>query len=823
MTFYGDDTSELNAFETGQLDLMDAGQGGSMPPVSGWAAYEANPDWLITPTQGAALYHGMYYNLDDTTDGSGTVWHSWGCPFAHGNSACGIEIRQAFAHLIDRPRFVSDGPLQGGGVALADDVPANKADPFTSQTVASSLADQCSWDTLYLANGINSGYQGKYGTCLSAFNIAPDAGGFAAPGSPDFCAAVDHLIRATQLAPSLGLQRDPAAAVDAFGNHCGIDPASPGLPNIAAHPMRAKVRSTDPRLTMGQSMIVAMTQLFAGNSVNTIQIGSGGVLGQMVFFCCTGGRLTDDWEWYTFGYQDTNPYPTTLYSAFASSQASNICGGPTFIQPNNPTFVCIPAADGPLLNLATTLVQATLYSNTYAALNVLGSHTVDIPAYTFATRTSALRSVANPVNFVGLGYENLWNFYSAHKSNYNPVDPRFKFNAGGPADTIRWGQAGGDIVANLNPFFSQWVWEFNILGEIFDTPFAASPVSPTQVFCWMCNSFSTTPADANGNEHIIMDLKQNLHWQDGVPIDAYDIKFSALAQRDYAAVLANPLILDVNVLGPLKLDVTMQGVSIAHPLTFGSTLIMPRHLIQLAGDNTYGQGVGIPDPQWLDPSYDPIAHGTFIGSSEFECRSRFAADFGKLGTGCVTNSDLSRGGQAIASGGSMFLSLYDNRGQGGAGPFDQWFRLNNPNTGLVCIYPDDRQVPPLPNGTCPPGSFGPQPGWGQYQEFSWADRFENGHVTTQDLAAVAACFGHTSSGCADGAYWLKDFLHPGSSGVISSEVTVVASHLDDTLLAPFSWSGDQAQQPGTTLANVTPWIGNCAPYNVGALTSPCYP
>jgi len=157
MTFYGDDTSELNAFETGQLDLMDAGQGGSMPPVSGWAAYEANPDWLITPTQGAALYHGMYYNLDDTTDASGTVWHSWGCPFAHGNSACGIEIRQAFAHLIDRPRFVSDGPLQGGGVALADDVPANKADPFTSQTVASSLADQCSWDTLYLANALTAG------------------------------------------------------------------------------------------------------------------------------------------------------------------------------------------------------------------------------------------------------------------------------------------------------------------------------------------------------------------------------------------------------------------------------------------------------------------------------------------------------------------------------------------------------------------------------------------------------------------------------------------------------------------------------------------
>jgi len=781
MKFYGDDQSELNAFQTGQLDIMDSGQSGSGVPVSLYNSFQSNPDWLITPTQGAGIYHGIYYNLDDQADGSGTVWHSWGCPFQHGNSLCGIEIRQAFAHLLDRPRFVSDGPLQGGGVPMVDDVAANKIDPFTNQIVASSFSDQCSWDTLAAK------YTAQYGTCIGAFNLAPDPGGFAAPGSPDFCAAVDHLIQANSLAPALGLQRDPAAALDAFGNHCGIDPASPGLPNIVAHPMRAFPRHTDPRLTMGLNFANAVNTLFAGNRVNTFLFRTEAQLGSVVFFCCFRFFPTDDWEWYTFGYQDNTPYPTTLFNQFHSQFASNVCGGSLVVQPTNPTFVCILALDTSLLTMATTLDPATLYSNAYAALNILGSHAVDLPAYTFAVRTGALRSVVNPVNSAGLGYENPWNFLIAHKSSYTPVDSRFQFDGGGPSDTIRWGQAGGDIVANLNPYFAQWVWEFNILGEVYDTLFAQNPVSPTQVFCWICNSLSTSPPDANGNEHITVELKQNLHWQDGTSLDAYDVKFSIITERDFSAVLSfdDALVLNVNVLSPLELDITMRGVSIAHPLNVGNTLIIPRHIYQLAGDNTYGQGVGVPDPATLDPSYDPVAQGTLIGSGPYQCRSRFVSDFGRLGTGCITNSDGSRGGQNIETGGSVLLTVYDNTGQAGAGPFDQWFRLNNPAWGTGS------------------GAAGQS---GQFQEFSWADRYDNASVTIQDVASVEACFGKTSStGCADYSYWIRPAFHPGTPGTISSEVVIVLSHLDDTWVYPFSWNGDQSMQPGQKIQGIVPF------------------
>jgi len=102
---------------------------------------------------------------------------------------------------------------------------------------------------------------------------------------------------------------------------------------------------------------------------------------------------------------------------------------------------------------------------------------------------------------------------------------------------------------------------------------------------------------------------------------------------------------------------------------------------------------------------------------------------------------------------------------------------------------------------------------GQLQEFSWADRFDNATVTLRDLAQVSACLGASTPTMACPAsddvgpvfsYWLKPNLHGGTSA-ISSEVAIVAAHLDDTWVYPFSWNGVQSQQPGQTLQNIVPF------------------
>src|SRR6266568_2249531 len=288
--FYTNEVTEFNDFQIGQLDVTDWPQ-----VAANYPTYDNNPDFVFSPAQGQFGMFGVDFNYAAST------WASWGCDWQHGKSACGIEIREAFAHLIDRPRFVTDGPLQGGGQALADPSPPAK-DPS-----ASPVSTQCTWDTL------------SQSPCLNAFNIAPDSGGFAQQGSPDFCAAVNHVIQAVTYAPSLGLRRNPT-------NSCAIDATSPGLSNIINHPIRFMVRSDDSlRLALGQGLTLAINQLFGAGVVQPTYA-SIIVLRPIVFASAPVGD-TDDWDMYTFGWTLTGPFPDHLHSLYDSASASNFCGG----------------------------------------------------------------------------------------------------------------------------------------------------------------------------------------------------------------------------------------------------------------------------------------------------------------------------------------------------------------------------------------------------------------------------------------------------------------------------------------------------------------
>src|SRR5438445_12820296 len=90
----------------------------------------------------------------------------------------------------------------------------------------------------------------------------------------------------------------------------------------------------------------------------------------------------------------------------------------------------------------------------------------------------------------------------------------------------------------------------------------------------------------------------------------------------------------------------MHRQSIAHINNPTGLPIIPRHIWELPGDKTYGD-VGKADPAKTSSSYDMIASGTFIGSGPYMCRSVFQSDLGKVGTGCASNGDGNRAGQAL--------------------------------------------------------------------------------------------------------------------------------------------------------------------------------
>src|SRR5437867_7547638 len=94
--YYTNQLTEFNDFETGHLDLSDW-----TLPAAKFPSYDANPDFVLSPGQGQFGMFGLDFNYASST------WSAWGCDFQHGSSACGVEIREANAHLVDRETYVT--------------------------------------------------------------------------------------------------------------------------------------------------------------------------------------------------------------------------------------------------------------------------------------------------------------------------------------------------------------------------------------------------------------------------------------------------------------------------------------------------------------------------------------------------------------------------------------------------------------------------------------------------------------------------------------------------------------------------------------------
>src|SRR5438445_13741080 len=88
--------------------------------------------------------------------------------------------------------------------------------------------------------------------------------------------------------------------------------------------------------------------------------------------------------------------------------------------------------------------------------------------------------------------------------------------------------------------------------------------------CWTCDNYLTS-IDAQGNTHFLVELRQNLRWQDGATVNASDVKFTLLNMRDVPAanLVGNvQMVLGVTILGSYIFDIKMQGRSISHIINF---------------------------------------------------------------------------------------------------------------------------------------------------------------------------------------------------------------------------------------------------------------
>ncbi len=692
---YADENAEFAAFETGQLDLTDW-----VVSPSSEASYSTNPNMHLTSPVGEFGMFDFQFNQANTF---------WGIGFSHGMDPNGVQMRMAFAHLFDKDSFLSDSVVQGRGQKLDNPVPP-------AQGLGSPIT--AAWDSLHPGT-------------ISAYNLAPDSGGVAAPGSLDFCAARDHML---QVKNSAGAQ----VFFDA-NNNCVID-------NPPSTQLTFYIRNDhQPRLQMGQALAGAIQSLFGGADVINEQYVSITQVADIVFRTAPG---VTDWHIYTGGW-NLGAFWDHLYDLYDSKFASSECGGKRSQFAQNYIFLCMPDFDAQV----EASIQASSFSSSGAAalnaLDIFGRRVGTIPVYSSAGRYVYHSGWTGVVNQLGHGPSNFFTLLDMRPDGSRGDIPAIP-------GTIRWGFKQGTL--RLNIFHSQTLWEFNVLNEIYDTLLVQNPRNAGQLIDWMSNKhqqfLNALPSQlgyarpAGSNTTLRFFLRNNIYFQDGQPLRAQDVKFSILNYRDVPSANLFPLVslvVDVTVVSPFVVDVHLAGTSIFHELNIGSVPIIPKHIWDADND-------GFADFDKISPSYDPLASGTLVGSGPYMCKS---ITTGTIGGGCSQNADGTPGGQSIGPGGRFLLTKFD---------------LSASNRLIQYVRS---------TGDWPASNSG------NFQVFSWADANNDARIDILDVATIAICFDHAPTGSC--AVWNTPFgTDPNKVDI--GELAEVATRFEETWVGPFQWT-----------------------------------
>ena len=128
------------------------------------------------------------------------------------------------------------------------------------------------------------------------------------------------------------------------------------------------------------------------------------------------------------------------------------------------------------------------------------------------------------VNERGVG-ENSW---------FTTLDAHPEGHAIGDGNMImRYGWERADMPIKLNPIFSSWQWEFEVLGRIFDTlgsrdPYTNGPGEiPRLVDNWTVGIW-TDPNDGLEKSKITLTIRPDIYWSDGTPFTIEDIIYNLI-------------------------------------------------------------------------------------------------------------------------------------------------------------------------------------------------------------------------------------------------------------------------------------------------------
>ena len=689
--------------------------------------FQANPpaidavDWNLDPGTITALSSNPNYQVTSPISDTGyfelqflLAQNNWGCQFNFGNAACGVQIRQAFAHAVDKNIFITN-ELGGNGQPIDNPVPPS---------VDLNTPDPCAWDATHVQSGSGCIVNGAGATAYHLATAAPGTGCTNTPsfaytpgcGTPDFCAAADHLITA-----GIATGKNPTTCV-----LTGVNNAA-----VTANPMQIFVRSDNaPRLHVGNSYVQFICALFTGTfvtgcgvspSTTNIITALPGPITAFPGFTTSNTSVALTWDVYTAGFGNVLTFDSSLFQGYDSKFVSGInsivtpsgpCSnsglGPSFA-PGNYMYVCHAGYDSnieqaefaPCLtapgdpstgqtHLTVTFAncagtsQPSAASAAYKAQDLYGQNVFTIPWYSgknqFATLTGWLRSILNK----GDGFTPPGNFFQTINAwQASPPVP----------GTFRQGYKQG--TGSVSPFIGNTVWDAGIIGSIWDGPGVTNPDSPQAYIDWMTIKTDQIPvgslsytAPAGTVAAFRYTLRNDIFWHTGQKVTAWDLAFSDTAFKASGVGGGLAPVVGIKVLSPTQVDLDVNAVGPFTKLFLSTTVLPGRDWVSSAtctaaawdagannpsfaaansaltaciakpaavtasGVITPTQGNSNVDGNKILPAYDPVATGNLIGSGAWQCGT---------GSGTGGPSCSSTGKQATAAGDSWTLTRF---GQG---------------------------------------------------------------------------------------------------------------------------------------------------------------
>jgi hypothetical protein len=712
-TIYTSGPSEYTGLLAGTLDFTDwpCVPTTTCPTVSGGTSTP------ITAPVAAVAYFEIQFMLAN---------NFWGVNMNFGNNPNGTEIRQGIAHMIDKTSFTTnEANLTGAGVPI---------DNPLSPNIGGNLpgANPCGWDQNYTQTGSNCVVGAPGGT---AYHLATATGAdgypwLQAPGSPDLNAAAQHFVNAGIATGCYQVGNSGttgSCATSTSSVLSGINASA----TVPGHVPTFFVRKDDPsRLDLGDSLSAQICYIFTGMYtqpcayLNVVP----GPITAFPGFQTNPTAINLNWWIYTADYIGGTFFDSSLYDNYNSRfvDSFNCTGEPGCSSLATP-FPLAQSNGGPCSNAAVPTASAADYmylcNSNYDSMstqmefapcltatgdpapgqtnngpgadcpsttqlsaisagvqaeNIYGEGAYTIPIYTENDQFGYLNNGwIRAINSASTGLPGFFTWLDA----YNPTPTR--------ANTIRQGFA--ESTKSLSPYIASTPSDFDILHNIYDSLYAANPLSPTQLMNWMTistqpkpNSQLTYTPPTGTTTTYRFTLIPGLTFQDGSPVTAFDVAFSYLSLLGTGAFQsggASP-INGITILGPHQFDFNLnsQGPFTLTGIT-GLTIMPARYWVLPSSCLVFGTCIdtatfpaqyvlsGTPlavacgpvgcgsvaainlqwDPTKITATYDPLKNGMLVGSGAWQCGS----GSGLGGPGCS-----STGAQNLGPGGSYTLTAY---------------------------------------------------------------------------------------------------------------------------------------------------------------------